>query len=85
MFGNQIWCAVYVSNNTNSDSQNLTKTVDKTDSESAQTSTEEENEEKDCEEQSSNEEQSSTEEQSSEEVRGMKRENMKVKEVRVMK
>lgn len=65
VFGNQIWCAVFVSNNTDSDSESPTKiAVNKTDSESAQASTEEENEEKDC------EEQSSTEEQSSEEVSG---------------
>lgn len=66
VFGNQIWCAVYVTSNANSDTESQTKVaVDKSDSDGALgaegTSTEEENEEKECEEQSSSDEQSSEE------------------------
>lgn len=74
MFGNQIWCAVYVTSNANSDTESQTKVaVDKSDSDGALgaegTSTEEENEEKECEEQSSSDEQSSEEVSGDETVR----------------
>lgn len=66
MFGNQIWCSVYVTRTANSDHENQAKVgVVKSYSEGAQgaegTSTEEEIEEKECEEQSSSDEESSEE------------------------
>lgn len=70
MFGNQIWCAVRVSNITDTDHETQRACAsNEADSEDAQASTPEDSERKECPETVTSEEQSSL----SEEVRGKKR------------